>query len=377
MANEQLTDGSVSVTTASQIVVGYGTDWSEVSVPAIFKVTSPGETTYGISSVVSATRIILNANYSASTNSGLDYTIGRSFTSRGFWRVLSGDSDFADILSQETIDLINDDIDNIITGNATIDGTTNTSFGIDTDGNTLRIKSTNLTASRQYHFPNYNASIASKNASQDWSETQRFDTLTASDLSATTGDIDTLHVLTLTASNLNATTGDIETLHSTNVTASDINASGITIQDWNIMHSRKSTVTTSDLTEASINQSVHLFDTAVGDALYDVMGNVTAGFKYSGNATLIKVEVGDKTDTDGFAKAHLCGSSTSGIIMEGQTGLVDKGTYFLNASAARVPKVYATAASIMARITSSGDTVFMSSLDAGSVDIYVDMISRV
>ena len=48
---------------------------------------------------------------------------------------MQGDADWAEILSQETIDQIDEDIDHIMTGNATIDGTIDTSFGIDTDGN--------------------------------------------------------------------------------------------------------------------------------------------------------------------------------------------------------------------------------------------------
>ncbi len=361
MGTEQYRTGLCSVTTASQIVIGTAScDWLNqiITTPAIFKADLNGESTYSIGTVNSATRITLSANYTGSTNSGMSYMICRSFTTnRGFWRPLQGDYDFAEILSQDTIDNIDEDIAHIMTGNATIDGTIDTSFGIDTDGNTLRIRSTNLSASRYYHFPNYNASIAAKSASNDWTGNQKFDTVTASDI--------------------NATTGDIETLHSTTFTASDINASEITIKNWNIMHSRKKTVAIADTTTASTGQVIGLFDAAIGDVIYDVMGNVTTGFKFGGTATLIKIEIGDKTDTDGFARAHLCGSSTLGIIMEGQTGLLDKGAYFFNASAARIPKVYTAAASIVARITSSGDTVYMASLDAGSINVYVDMISRI
>ena len=163
MGSEQYQDGTVKISNASILVVGDGTDWkNEISTPAIFRVSADGEPTYSIATIISATRMHLSANYSGSSGSGLDYTIGRSFTSnRGYWRILNGDNDFADILSQETIDKIDDDVGNIVSGNATIDGTVGTSFGIDTDGNTLMIKSTNLSASRYYHFPDYNASIPS------------------------------------------------------------------------------------------------------------------------------------------------------------------------------------------------------------------------
>ena len=180
---EQWKTGLVTVTNASQIVIGTAScDWvNQIALPGIFKVDLDNETTISVGTIISATRLHLAANYTGSTNSGMSYMICRSFTtSRGYWRVLAGDNDFAEILSQETIDPIDEDISHIMSGNATVDGTIGTSFGIDTDGNCLRIKSTNFTASRQYHFPDYNASIPSKNASQDWAETQRFNILTAS-----------------------------------------------------------------------------------------------------------------------------------------------------------------------------------------------------
>ena len=161
---EQWKTGLVTITNGSQIVVGTAScDWAnQISLPAIFKVDLDNETTISVGTIISATRLHLAANYTGSTNSGMSYMLCRSFSSsRGYWRPLQGDSDFAEILSQETIDPIDEDIAHIMSGNATVDGTIGTSFGIDTDGNCLRIKSTNLTASRYYHFPNKNASIPS------------------------------------------------------------------------------------------------------------------------------------------------------------------------------------------------------------------------
>ncbi len=116
MASEQYKIGNVSVTNASQIVIGASTDWqNEITLPAIFKVDLDGESTISVASVMSATRIQLAANYGGSTNSGLSYMVMRSFTTnRGFWRPLQGDYDFAEILSQETIDKIDTDIANIL-----------------------------------------------------------------------------------------------------------------------------------------------------------------------------------------------------------------------------------------------------------------------
>jgi len=277
MSNEQWKTGLLqTITNASQIVIGTAScDWAnQVAAADLFKVNLDGESTFKIGSVVSATRIILAANYTGSTNSGLSYIIAKSFSiNRGFYRVSQGDYDFADLLSQNTIDPIDEDIHHIMTGNATVDGTISTSFGIDTDGNCLRIKSTNLSASHQYHFPNYNASMAAKNASNDWTGNQKFDTITASDINATTGDINILHSGTLTVNDLNATTGDIETLHSLTFTASNVNAS---TGDINTLHS--TTITASDLT-ASIGDihtlHVNTFTASTYNALANAIASIT------------------------------------------------------------------------------------------------------
>ena len=145
----------------------------------------------------------------------------------------------------------------------------------------------------------------------------------------------------------------------------------------NHLISKKVTKTIVDITAASIEEAIHLFDVAAGDSIHDVVANVTTPFKYGGTATLIKVEVGDGTDRNALALQHLCGSSTSGWIMDGQTGVTDKGTYLWNASGTKVPKVFTAAASIMAKFTSSGDICFVSSLDQGAIDIHVDILSRI
>ena len=117
MGSEQYKIGNVSVTNASQIVIGASTDWqNEITLPAIFKVDLDGESTISVASVMSATRLQLAANYGGSTNSGLSYMLCRSFTTnRQYWRPLQGDYDFAEIMSQETIDKIDTDIANILT----------------------------------------------------------------------------------------------------------------------------------------------------------------------------------------------------------------------------------------------------------------------
>jgi len=122
MANEQYTTGTCRVTNGNATVIGSGTAWSaNVSLPAIFKVQADGEATYGLGAVNTATRLTLSANYVGSTVSGVGYILARSFTTnRQYWRPLQGDKHFAEIMSLETIDKIDTDIANIMSGNATI-----------------------------------------------------------------------------------------------------------------------------------------------------------------------------------------------------------------------------------------------------------------
>ncbi len=118
MGTEQYRTGTVSVTTASQIVLGDGTDWAnEVEAGQIFKVDLDNESTYSIAQVYTATRLGLSANYLGSTNSGIDYMICRSFSAnRSYWRPRQGDYDWAEILSEQTIDKIDTDIANFQSG---------------------------------------------------------------------------------------------------------------------------------------------------------------------------------------------------------------------------------------------------------------------
>lgn len=113
MASEQWKTGLVTVVSGSQVIIGTAScDWkNQIQAGNVFKIQRSSEATYTVASVHSASRLILNANYSGTNDSGLSYVICRSFTtSYNFWRPLSGDSDWAEILSQNTIDQIDEDI---------------------------------------------------------------------------------------------------------------------------------------------------------------------------------------------------------------------------------------------------------------------------
>jgi|GEM_PF-3535533 len=273
MGSSQYREGTVKISNASAVWIGDGTDWkNELSLPIVVKIDLDGESTYSVSTIISATRMITSANYGGTTGSGLDYMAMQSYTSRSYWRPLQGDSDFAEILSQETIDKIDDDVSYLFgsysTGSAI--GTNASSFAINMDATLGRFWTDNLTASRDYRMPDANATLAGLGVEQEFSADQAFNAsvrikgnasidgalsvgtmtisnLTVDDINATTGDINTLHSATLTANNLNASTGDINTLHSSTLTADNLNA---TTGDVETLHS--TTFNASNITASSM-----------------------------------------------------------------------------------------------------------------------------
>ena len=123
MGAEQWKTGLVQVTSASQVVIGSAScDWlSQIAAGHVFKINEDGEATYTIATVLTATRLLLSANYSGTGGTGLPYIACRSFTTnRGYWRPLQGDSDWAEIFSQETVDKIDTDIQSLINLCATL-----------------------------------------------------------------------------------------------------------------------------------------------------------------------------------------------------------------------------------------------------------------
>lgn len=128
MAAEQYRTGLVTVANASPTVIGTAScDWlNQLAAGHVFKLDQDGEVTYTIATILTATRLVLSANYADTGGSGLNYIACRSFSvNRGFWRPLQGDHDWAEIMSQETIDKIDTDVQNLITSdvnlNASID----------------------------------------------------------------------------------------------------------------------------------------------------------------------------------------------------------------------------------------------------------------
>lgn len=125
MGAAQYKIGLVSVTNSSQIWIGASTDWlNQLSVGDAAKVDRDNESTYIIGNIISATRMIMSSNYTGSTDSGLNYMVNRDYTvNRSYWRPAQGDYDFAELLSQEVIDKIDEDIDTLFDNIGTLTAT--------------------------------------------------------------------------------------------------------------------------------------------------------------------------------------------------------------------------------------------------------------
>jgi len=300
MSNTQWSNGLCNVTNGSQIVIGTAScDWANqiTTTPAIFRVSLTGESTYSIGTVSSASKIILSAKYTGSTNSGLSYTIGRSFTSnRNYWRVLSGDYDFAEILSQETIDPIDTDIALLFTAYSTGSavGTLASTFAINMDATLCRFWTDNLTSSRDFRFPNQNATLAGLGVAQEFSVDQTFNAsvwikgnasidgtltignlgivnLSVNDLNATTGDIYTLHTNTFTASNYSAITNAIASISQNINDISVANASIDILQSDMVRANASIDILQSDIINANASISRNASDIIVANASIDAL----------------------------------------------------------------------------------------------------------
>lgn len=139
----------------------------------------------------------------------------------------------------------------------------------------------------------------------------------------------------------------------------------------NVLRSEKVTVSHADLTSTA-SQYVNLYRASPGDSVVNVVGNLTAAFG-TGPASRQRtyIQVGDVTDTDGFAVDKM--ASNTGWKWTEETNAT-KGAYFKNASAARVIKTLTSGMDIRALFTASD--MYLASMNAGSIDFYIDVMSR-
>ncbi|MFH1528767.1 MAG: hypothetical protein ABIG69_19355, partial [Bacteroidota bacterium] len=75
MSSERWTTGLIAVTTASQIVIGTAScDWkNQLAAGHVIKVDDDNENTYKIATILTATRLLLSANYAESRGSFVFY----------------------------------------------------------------------------------------------------------------------------------------------------------------------------------------------------------------------------------------------------------------------------------------------------------------
>jgi hypothetical protein len=139
----------------------------------------------------------------------------------------------------------------------------------------------------------------------------------------------------------------------------------------NVLRTEKVTITTANLSVASRNNSVTLFRASPGDTIYDIVGNSRISWKQNATIDLLRLEVGDLYDPNGFAVSHL--ASPIGWIWEGPTN-TDKGEYLMATASSLAHKTYTEATLIIAAFNAS--YCWAASLTAGEIDIYVDVMSR-
>jgi len=144
------------------------------------------------------------------------------------------------------------------------------------------------------------------------------------------------------------------------------------INPKNILRTEKITITHTDLTATGIAQAVNLFRASPGDSVANQTANLTASFGASGAVERTKVEVGDAGDTNGFGTEIVLATPNEWKWMT--EDYTEKGAYFYNASRDRIWKNYSAATLINAQFTASN--MFLASLGHGSIDFYIDVMSR-
>ena len=151
------------------------------------------------------------------------------------------------------------------------------------------------------------------------------------------------------------------------------NASINSINALNLIKSIKTTISYSQLTATSPAQAVPLFRASPGDTIIDQVANLTASFGESGVMKRTLVSVGDAGTVNGLGK-QIALATPIGWQWTGNTTYV-KGEYLFNASPFyREHKTYAAATLINAVFTASN--MWLASLNHGSIDFYVDVMSR-
>ena len=142
----------------------------------------------------------------------------------------------------------------------------------------------------------------------------------------------------------------------------------------NAVRSVKTTIGHAALSKTA-SQYVKIYRASPGDSISNFLGNVTASFGVTATPKAIYLSVGDVTDIDGFAvNKSLAGEGWKWTEETNAT----KGAYFKNASGTRVAKTFTAGADIRALFLASagGAGMLLASLNKGSIDLYLDVMSR-
>ena len=149
----------------------------------------------------------------------------------------------------------------------------------------------------------------------------------------------------------------------------------------NIVRSVKKTVAYSDFTATSRKypQSISIFRASPGDTIVGAVTNLTANFAVASlMGTGLKavrrtlIAIGDLGATGGFRRTTALATDT-GWTMTDNTSVI-AGLYLQSVHASPLRKHYTAATLVKANFRASA--AMLASLDQGSIDIYIDVLSR-
>ena len=178
-------------------------------------------------------------------------------------------------------------------------------------------------------------------------------------------------------------TASVDGTHHIKADDLDLNHTRV-INAENILRSVKRTVPYTEFTATSrkFPQSVKLYMASPGDTVTNVVANITAAFTAaslmgtgSNAVSRAHFSVGGLGATGGFKTTiHTATDTGWKWVLGGPSTGASYGTYLKSVHASLLTKTYLTATGIFANFRASED--MLASLAAGSIDFYIDVMSR-
>jgi len=147
----------------------------------------------------------------------------------------------------------------------------------------------------------------------------------------------------------------------------------------NVIRSVKKSITYADFSATSreFPEVVTIFRASPGDTIVDMVANLTASFglsteKWNEIAQKTFVSVGDLGATGGFGRTKVL--ATPIAWQWGTDNAANKGEYLRSVTGSILRKTYLTATLVKANFVASD--IWLASIDTGSIDIYIDVLSR-